>query len=86
MILSAEPAESPVEKVRMLFGVERTSPATAENTGNLRPFSTGRLTTSSERDCYTFEIFASDSDEIRNACYYYYKRTSVGLKEDTTWS
>ena len=86
MSLSATPAESPVEKMRMNFTVERTAVRTAEKTGNLQSFSTVGLTTSAERDCYTFEIFAADSDVIRTACYYHYKRTSVGLKEETTWS
>ena len=86
MILSAAPADSPVEKVRMNFSAERRSPETAEKTGKPGPFSAEGLTTSSKRDCYTFEIFASDADDIRNACYYHYKRTTVGLKEETTWS
>jgi len=75
-----------MEKMRMIFRAERRSPETAEKTGKPKRFSAERLTTSSERDCYTFEIFASDSDDIRNACYYHYKRTSVGLKEEATWS
>jgi hypothetical protein len=44
----------------------------AENKGNPGPFSSEELTAFADRDCYTFETFASESSVIRNAYYYFY--------------
>jgi hypothetical protein len=37
-------------------------------------------------DCYTFERFASNRQDIRTTYYYHYKKYILGLKEETTWS
>ncbi|MFL6247474.1 MAG: hypothetical protein ACJ74H_15700 [Thermoanaerobaculia bacterium] len=37
-------------------------------------------------DCYTFERFASNRQDIRTTYYYHYKKHILGLKEETTWS
>ena len=59
---------------------------TADFTGKLGGISTAKPTTFADPDCYTFETFASYSDEIHTAYYYHYKRTRAGLKEETKWS
>jgi hypothetical protein len=70
----------------MDFASNRSMLGTAENGGFLRGFSSDALTSSAKEDCYTFEDFASISDEIRTNYYYHYKRKRIGLKEETTWS
>ena len=65
----------------------RTKPRPpAESTGKRRRFSAPKPAASRKRDCYTFETFASYSDEIHTDYYYLYKRIRNGLKEETTWS
>ena len=38
------------------------------------------------QDCYTLEHFAAMTAVIRTTYYYHYKKPSLGLKEETTWS
>ena len=38
------------------------------------------------QDCYTFERFASNREDIRTAYYYHYEKHILGLKEETKWS
>jgi hypothetical protein len=58
----------------------------AENGRNLRMFCGLRLTSANGEDCYTFEQFAASPAVIHTAYYYHYKRTTLGLKEETKWS
>ena len=70
----------------MNFSIDRQEVRPAENGPILRSFSAAGLTVSNVVDCYTFERFASSSDEIRTTYYYHYKRTTPYLKEETRWS
>ncbi|HUR83690.1 MAG TPA: hypothetical protein VM733_23245, partial [Thermoanaerobaculia bacterium] len=45
-----------------------------------------RLTGRKGEDCYTFEHFAAGDAVIHNNYYYHYKKPSLGLKEEATWS
>lgn len=58
----------------------------AENGPISRSFLGPRLTGRKSEDCYTFEHFAARTRVIRTTYYYHYKRTRVGLKEETRWS
>lgn len=58
----------------------------AENGSILRMFCGIRLTGPKVEDCYTFEGFAASPAVIHTAYYYHYKRTTLGLKEETKWS
>lgn len=68
------------------FAMNRKADETAENGQISRSFSSARLTVRKDRDCYTFERFASRPREIRTTYYYHYKRNRFGLKEETKWS
>jgi hypothetical protein len=83
---SAAPAESTPENMRMNFGPRCTNSETAENGPFSLSFSSGRPTVRKGEDCYTFEGVASSPDEIHTDYYYYYKRDTLGLKEEATWS
>lgn len=72
--------------MRMVFDAIASCFETAENAGKLTRFSTWKPTAFTRRDCYTFEAFASNSDEIHNTYYYLYKRTKACLKEKHPWS
>jgi len=78
--------ESGIEIMWMDFASNASSLATAENGAILRCFSSSRLTSCDDEDCYTFEGFASVLDEIHTTYYYHYKEKRLGLKEETTWS
>lgn len=64
----------------------RRAAATVENGPILLTFSGRELTGRKEVDCYTFEGFAPSPVVIHTAYYYHYKRTILGLKEETKWS
>jgi len=83
---SAAPAESTPQNVWMNFGPRCTNSETAENGLFSLSFSSGRPTVRKGEDCYTFEGVASSPDEIRTDYYYHYKRNTLGLKEEATWS
>jgi hypothetical protein len=83
---STPPAESPAQMMWSEIADSRDQPRTAENGPILRSFLPFRLTGRNGEDCYTFERVASSPDEFRTNYYYHYKRTRVGLKEETTWS
>jgi len=83
---SAEPAESPYERMWMNFDLRRSNSETAENGPFSHSFLHPRLTVRKEEDCYTFEGVASSPDEIHTDYYCYYKRISVGMKEEAKWS
>ena len=85
-MISARSAESPIEKVWTKNASVCESTETVETGGKLEPFSAGRLTTFAECDWYTFETFASESDEIHTDYYYHYKRKRLVLKEKHPWS
>jgi len=70
----------------MNFDLRRTSFETAENGPFSHSFLHAGLTIRKEEDCYTFEGVASSPDEIRTYYYHYYKRISVGMKEEAKWS
>lgn len=66
-----------------------TGPATVETAENgriLRSLLVPETTGYKVEDCYTFERFASNRQDIRTAYYYHYKKYILGLKEETTWS
>jgi hypothetical protein len=75
-----------VQKVWSKTTDRRTGLRTAENGLISHSFMGPGLTVRNGEDCYTFEGFAPSPDVIRTAYYYYYKRTILGLKEETTWS
>jgi hypothetical protein len=58
----------------------------AENGPILLPFSARLRTGRKDHDCYTPQAFASTHDEFRTTYYYHYKKTRVGLKEESPWS
>jgi hypothetical protein len=83
---SAGPAETPAHIMWTEIADSRTARRTAENGPVSLSFLPFRLTGRKGEDCYTFERVASSPDEFRTNYYYHYKRTRVGLKEETTWS
>jgi hypothetical protein len=64
----------------------RRSPGPAENAPILRSFMESQPAGRKVQDCYTFERFASNREDIRTAYYYHYEKHILGLKEETTWS
>jgi hypothetical protein len=64
----------------------RTSRRTAENGPILLSLLVPETTGYKVEDCYTFERFASNRQDIRTYYYYHYKKYSLGLKEETEWS
>jgi hypothetical protein len=58
----------------------------AENAAILRSFLWSEPAGRNVRDCYTFERFASNREDIRTAYYYHYEKPILGLKEETKWS
>jgi hypothetical protein len=86
MRLSAVPAETSPEIMWMNLPDSPNDPDAAENGAILRWFYGPQLTGRKAEDCYTFEQFAASPAVIHTTCYYHYKRISLGLKEETTWS
>ena len=84
--LSAEPAERSVQNVWMKLHGRKPNAPNAENGLILRNFFHSGLTMPKREDCYTFEGFAPSPVVIRNTYYYHYKRNTLVLKEETTWS
>jgi hypothetical protein len=70
----------------MKNATRRTLIETAENGPILRSFLVPETAGYKVEDCYTFERFASNRPNIRNAYYYHYKKYILGLKEKTSWS
>jgi len=64
----------------------RRSPRPAENSAILRSFLGPEPTGRNVQDCYTFERFASNREDIRTAYYYHHEKHILGLKEKTKWS
>jgi hypothetical protein len=83
---SAAPAESVFEIMWKKTNELRMPDSAAENAPILRTFCRLRLTGSKGEDCYTFEGFAPSPLVIHTTYYYHYKRTTLGLKEETKWS
>jgi hypothetical protein len=78
--------ESIVENVWMKNADARVSVEHAENGPILRSFLWFETTGRQSEDCYTFERFASNREDIRTTYYYHHKKHILGLKEETTWS
>jgi hypothetical protein len=70
----------------MISDLRRSNSETAENGRFSHSFLPRGLTVPKGEDCYTFEGVASRPDEIRTYYYHYYKRISVGMKEEAKWS
>ena len=83
---STEPAESPIQIVWTKIAIGREATGIAENGQILRSFLVPETAGRKVEDCYTFERFASNRQDIRTAYYYHYKKYILGLKEETTWS
>ena len=83
---SAGPVESTYKNMWTEKPSNRRSSETAENGQILHGFSHDGLTGRNAENCYTFEAFASVSDEIHTPYYYHYKKNRLGLKEESTWS
>jgi hypothetical protein len=64
----------------------RTTRPAAENGPILRSFLLPETTGYKVEDCYTFERFASNRQDIRTTYYYHYKKYILGLKEKKPWS
>ena len=85
-MISAPPAETSPEIMRMNSTELRNAPDPAENGPISRSFHPRRSTGRNDVDCYTFEHFAASGRVIRTTYYYHYKRSISGLKEETKWS
>lgn len=64
----------------------RTTTGPAENAAILLSFPVVKPTGRKVEDCYTFERFASNRQDIRTTYYYHHKEHILGLKEENPWS
>lgn len=64
----------------------RKTTGPAENAAILRSFPVPKPTGHEVEDCYTFERFASNREDIRTTYYYHHQEHILGLKEETKWS
>jgi hypothetical protein len=85
-VISATPAESPTEIMRMKTTELRNAAGAAENGPISLSFHPLRSARRKGEDCYTFEYFAPAAAVLRSDYYYHYKRNRVVLKEETKWS
>ena len=85
-MISARAAETSPEIMRKKMTGMRNALRPAENAAISRSFHRLRSAGSKVRDCYTFEHFAASDAVIHTYYYYHYKKPSLGLKEETTWS
>jgi hypothetical protein len=65
---------------------DRATRGAAENGPILRSFLLPETTGYKVEDCYTFERFASNRQDIRTTYYYHHKKYILGLKEENPWS
>jgi len=70
--LSATLAERSTQNLREKNDGRRTIARNAENGLILHNFLPFELTGQQSEDCYTFEGFAPNPEDIRSTCYYYY--------------
>jgi hypothetical protein len=69
---SAEPADSLIQNMWMIFGADRDFSKTAESCGKQGCFSTPIPAGANDCDCYTFEAFATIVPDIRSNYYHHY--------------
>ncbi|HEX9982818.1 MAG TPA: hypothetical protein VGF69_06120 [Thermoanaerobaculia bacterium] len=69
---SAEPADSLIQNMWMIFGADDDFAKTAESCGKPGCFSTPIPAGVNDSDCYTFEAFATIVPDIHSNYYHHY--------------